>query len=138
MIGVFTREAVTAAYLDSPLQRLLLILVGETYYARSPKETLALVRAAGVHEIPYAELGNCREYAETLRWRVYRLSGWWLGLVCDYGGRHVYNAVPVIDDKGGLALKILEPQTGRFAVPGSLLRATGHERYDLVSGAVWL
>ena len=137
--GVFSRDQVLAAFRESALASLIVVPTRETYHAATRKEALRMVRQAGVHEIPYTGEGNCADYAELLRFRVWQQSGWrGLGLVCDFGGRHVYNCAVLIDDNGGPDVPILEPQTGRFAVPGSLLRHGGVESYDCRRGVVWL
>ena len=82
------------------------------------------------------ERRNCDEFAELLRYVLWRLFGWrGMGYLCDYNGHHCYNVALLVAQDGGPEFSLVEPQIGQFVLPGTV--ATKNiERYDLQKG--WL
>ena len=134
----FTRSELTQAFHESPLNRLIWGIVKNEHEALPRDEAYKLIRSVYPLPLTYDPIKrNCDEFAEMLRWRVWQETGWrGVGIVCDYGGYHVYNAVLLVGKCGKLEFALVEPQTGEFVTPGSSFHDLNKERYDLQKG--WL
>ena len=85
---LYDRSELVQAYRASALNQITWGIVKNQHWALPRDLALDLIRATKVHEIPYdPRKRNCDEFAELLRYRVWRMFGWrGVGFICDYEG----------------------------------------------------
>ena len=131
------RRALQDAHLDGMLGFIAWGIARNQHYSLPEDLALEIIQATKTHEMEYDfERRNCDDFAEELRYRVRKLSGWrGIGIICDYGGYHWYNCALLHDAEGQPYFQLVEPQTGQFVNPGES-RGGDSGCYDLQNG--WL
>ncbi len=137
---IFNRDTLTQAHFDGPCAALSWHIVKNEHEAHTPDEALRRIQIAR-QRIWFTydnERRNCDEFAEALRYLVWKHTGWrGIGYVIDYDGQHCYNVALCHDGKKPL-FRLVEPQTGQFVVAGAQTYPGSPESYHLQRGALIL
>lgn len=96
----------------------MLNMVGEKIRVADAEDFDMVLPDLGTNRVRYSTEGNwvCREFALAFAAIVAAELAVNVGVVCDFGGEHMYNFVPLTYERNTVRIAIVEPQADRFVL----------------------